>query len=70
MAKPQFIELTFHIKNITSSTPLGQKLNSLHQSPVLTRFMVDLDFMDKNQQKLLSTDAIFDTGAPISVFPH
>ncbi|MFW9882472.1 MAG: hypothetical protein ACFFG0_56135 [Candidatus Thorarchaeota archaeon] len=69
MAKPQYITLNYPIKKIVSSTGLNAKLLQIISSPEVQRLMVDLEFLSAINQVVLVTDAIFDTGAPISLFP-
>ena len=61
--------LKFPEKRITPRTDLYHILTALGFSPVIHRVIVDLDFLDDNQNILISTQALFDTGAPVSLFP-
>jgi len=63
------MEFHFPLKKIPLTTDLNQKLEKLGFSPTFHRAVVDIILCDINSDEVLSTQAIFDTGAPFSMIP-
>ena len=61
--------LKFPVKKITPRTDLKRKLGILGFSPAIHRIIVDLNFLDEENKIIICTQALFDTGAPFSLFP-
>ena len=65
-----FTKLEYSITRTKSKSTLSSKLESLGTSDEIQRLIVDFDLLDDSYQKLLSLDAILDTGAILSLLPN
>lgn len=63
-----YMELIFPIKRLAPRRDFSDKIENLGLEPSLPRIFVDIEILDDDQNVVFSTDAIFDTGAPFSLF--
>ncbi|MHA1264261.1 MAG: hypothetical protein ACTSRS_03420 [Candidatus Helarchaeota archaeon] len=63
------MEFHFPIRKIPLRTDLRRKLEYLGFSPTIHRAIIDIILYDTRGNEVLSTQAIFDTGAPFSIIP-
>lgn len=63
------MELRFPITKVIPKKDLQQKLSNLELDPTVDRIFVGFDILDDKNEIILSSNAIFDTGAPFSLLP-
>src|SRR3989304_9373467 len=63
------MELKFSMRTITPKGSLDQKLREINLKPGIERIFAKVAFVRPDSTKTIPIDAIFDTGAIVSLFP-